>query len=138
MQLHDISTAARLVHWPQMSSINTSWAWHLYFREAHMFKHRFLILSPSMAAKYLTLATNSIQYRGKKWINKKLLEQYWGGFYYIWMSALPTLWIYLQFKAQSFTGRNHFDPQSVHTTTGTALDNISPAVVRWDMGQPKE
>lgn len=50
MQLHDISTAARLVHWPQMISINTFLVWHLSFRAESMFKHRFLILSATLGA----------------------------------------------------------------------------------------
>lgn len=42
------------------------------------------------------------------------------------------------FKPPSFGGRNDFVFKSVHTTTDTALDNINPAVVRWEMGQPEE
>lgn len=49
-----------------------------------MFKHRLLILPPSMAAKRFTLATNSIQYREK--INE-LIKKRWSNvevdFYYI-------------------------------------------------------
>lgn len=52
MQLHDISTIARLVHLPQMISINTFLVWDLSFRAAHMYKHRFLILSPIVAARF--------------------------------------------------------------------------------------
>lgn len=49
MQLHDISTAARLVHWPQMIPINTFLVWHLSFRAAHII----VILWPTVHA-YIT------------------------------------------------------------------------------------
>lgn len=35
MQLHDISAAAQLGHWPQMVSLNTFLVWGLSFRAAN-------------------------------------------------------------------------------------------------------